>query len=1294
MLERKRISMLSYEELLQQNRQLRTDLDEANETLNAIQAGEVDALIITTPQGKQVFTLKSADQLYRVLIEEMQNGAVTLANDGTILYCNRYFASLLSQPSEAILSHSIYAYVAAESIDTLRSFMQAKPRQPNMYAELNLQSTTGEVIPIHLAANALQFDQIDVTYLVITDLRAQKQRDEEINLLQSLGLEISQAHNLDMALRTVLERICLKTGWEVGEVWMLGQDHYHRQASWRNSKISVAFDEYSQNIHIPIGEGVVGHVWSSQTPVWFSNVTGDTTFLRQEMMSQVGIRSGVGFPVMVNSEIIAVILFLTTQSRPDDQHFVQLISTVVAHLGTYIVRKQAEEQNRYQAKFLETVRDPIISTDPDSIIVSWNHAAEMTYGWSAAEVIGKRYREVLPHQYPFDTPENVTKKFREQGHWTGELLQTTRSGRQLHVLCSLTMMRDGIGKPIRAVVTHRDITERKQEENELRENQERLRVALLALDLAVFNQDRDLRYTWMYQPQLGYSTDDVLGKSDEELLPVDGADEIIQIKRQVIERNKGDRQEISLRVNDQTFFYDLIVEPLHDSSGNIIGITGSTLDITERKKAEEALRESERFARSTVDALSAQIAILDETGTIIAVNQEWLRFAQNNGADPNYIWEGKNYLAICDAATTDIETARTVANGIRNIFQEGRYKRKSFIFEYSCPSPKEQRWFNVRVLPFVGDGPIRVVVAHENISERKLAENALLETHEQLVVLNRLMIQTNTTLDTRTLLNVACRELGQIFQVPQVVAGLVSNSDLTAKIIAEYTDNRNRSALGRNLPATSTDVQNDFVDIYKSPFAIKDAQNDPRVVFLRDYMIEQNIVSFLVIPLVSQGKLTGIIGVHTNKSRVFTESEMTLASSVGQVVSQSLENSLLHQDIAEQNSLLEQTVEKRTTQLKRLNERISTILDNTSDAIILTTLDGTIENTNLSFDRLFGYTRDEAFGQSIAMLSAAIDRQRTIGSLSKITQDTQPIPHLQILALRKDGSTFDADCGLAYVNDIEGFIVWSMRDITHLKAVERMKDQFVSMVSHELRTPLTGMVLSASSLQRYYERLNDQKRREIIDRLNNQGAVMVELIEGILDLSRIDSRSLMPGKALIDMRLMVEKVIVQLQDTISAKHHILNLNLGANSVFVIGSDMDFTRIWRNLLSNAIKYTPDGGTITLSLGLLSMRSPSDFSLSNTIAADSLTFPTDIIAGDYMIGQVADTGHGIPPKDLDQLFSRFFRGNASQSNVSGTGLGLALVRELLNLYGGNISVVSHLNAGSIFSFWIPTAKENIE
>jgi signal transduction histidine kinase len=134
-----------------------------------------------------------------------------------------------------------------------------------------------------------------------------------------------------------------------------------------------------------------------------------------------------------------------------------------------------------------------------------------------------------------------------------------------------------------------------------------------------------------------------------------------------------------------------------------------------------------------------------------------------------------------------------------------------------------------------------------------------------------------------------------------------------------------------------------------------------------------------------------------------------------------------------------------------------------------------------------------------------------------------------------------------------------------------------------------------------------------------------------------------------------------------------------------GDFMDFSRIWRNLISNAIKYTPEKGLVTVRLACLTKETP------NPLPADLRWLE---IAQNYrpcMVGQVEDTGHGIQPEDLENLFKRFHRGWAKYSNVPGTGLGLSLVRELLTIYGGDIHVSSHLEQGSIFTFWIPIEED---
>jgi PAS domain S-box-containing protein len=145
-------------------------------------------------------------------------------------------------------------------------------------------------------------------------------------------------------------------------------------------------------------------------------------------------------------------------------------------------------------------------------------------------------------------------------------------------------------------------------------------------------------------------------------------------------------------------------------------------DLTARKEAEHRLRDSRRFLRSILDSLAAHIAVLDSEGTIVATNKAWREFAVANGLGTHKASEGQNYLDACDAAAgVDAAEATPVAQGIRSVI---RGDSDSFSLEYPCHAPDEKRWFVVRVSRFDSDEPCRVVVAHENITARKLAEVA------------------------------------------------------------------------------------------------------------------------------------------------------------------------------------------------------------------------------------------------------------------------------------------------------------------------------------------------------------------------------------------------------------------------------------------------------------------------------------------------------------------------------------------------------------------------------------------
>ena len=149
-----------------------------------------------------------------------------------------------------------------------------------------------------------------------------------------------------------------------------------------------------------------------------------------------------------------------------------------------------------------------------------------------------------------------------------------------------------------------------------------------------------------------------------------------------------------------------------------------------RWQAEAALQQSEVFAKSVLNALTSHIAVVDEQGTVVAVNDAWRHFARENGGTDPAVHVGANYLAVCQASLQrePDPVVEAVLQGLRAVISG---ERKEFSVEYPCHAPQEPRWFTVRGTRFPGPGPVRVVVAHENITERKRTEAALRESEQR-----------------------------------------------------------------------------------------------------------------------------------------------------------------------------------------------------------------------------------------------------------------------------------------------------------------------------------------------------------------------------------------------------------------------------------------------------------------------------------------------------------------------------------------------------------------------------------
>src|SRR5215831_4204420 len=231
--------------------------------------------------------------------------------------------------------------------------------------------------------------------------------------------------------------------------------------------------------------------------------------------------------------------------------------------------RQREEHFRL---LVEQAYDGIFVTDPTGKFVDVNSAAAAMVGYTREELLqlsttdmvdAAEVQAVLRERELVQRGEDVRSEWmvrrKDGSYFPGEV-----TGRKLP------------NGQVQGIV--RDMTERRRVEQELRRNEERFRVALTDSPITVFNQDRDLRYTWIYNPQL-YWQHDVLGKTDEDILGKKKAATLTALKTRVLEDGTAVREDVAISLNDSRYVFDMTIEPLFGAEGKIVGITGACVDI-------------------------------------------------------------------------------------------------------------------------------------------------------------------------------------------------------------------------------------------------------------------------------------------------------------------------------------------------------------------------------------------------------------------------------------------------------------------------------------------------------------------------------------------------------------------------------------------------------------------------------------------------------------------------------------------------------------------------------------------
>lgn len=344
------------------------------------------------------------------------------------------------------------------------------------------------------------------------------------------------------------------------------------------------------------------------------------------------------------------------------------------------------------------------------------------------------------------------------------------------------------------------------------------------------------------------------------------------------------------------------------------------------------------------------------------------------------------------------------------------------------------------------------------------------------------------------------------------------------------------------------------------------------------------------------------------------------------------------------------------------------VLDSAGELMLLISPDRQIALVNersrellgIEPDRLIGRRLDEIHGLLQHVFGGCDDFETLVADL--MTDDERQIT--DVLAQRwpheRELELYSTPVRAAAGDYLGRLFV--LRDVTQQREVDRMKSEFVSHVSHELRTPLTSIAGFVDLILEGEAGEINESQHKFLSIVSNNANRLVDLINDLLDISRIDAGRIDIIRVPLDLAELVSNASTTLFPQFDARRQQLDFDIPHQLPVVWGDGERVLQILTNLLSNACKYTPEGGQVRIS-------------------AET--------RGEHVLVSVTDSGIGMSADELAQLFTRFYRvNNELTQQVGGTGLGLAITRSLVELHGGEITVTSTPREGSTFTFTLPT------